>query len=382
MSHLERLTLPHMLRASCALIVLVLGTSLAGCSSDKPKPAALEAFEAKVNMRQVWSARVDSVKFPLVVASRNGQFAVAGTDGQVLVLQADNGIEKSRANAGAAVSAGAGSDGRFTSVATSGNEIVTFEAGRELWRQRVPARVVTAPFVAGERVFVMSVDRVVHAFDALDGRRIWTLQRPGDALTLAQGGVLTSYRNLLLVGQGARLTAIDPLRGTVQWEVPIASPRGTNEVERLADLIGPATRTGDRICARAFQSAVGCVDASRGSLLWTRNNAGAQAVAADDERVVGADASDRITAWKATTGDVLWSNERMLNRGLSGALIAGNSVVMGDSEGFVHFLSLTTGETQQRLATDGSPVVGTPAMAGGTVLVITRNGGLFAFRSN
>ena len=72
----------------------------------------------------------------------------------------------------------------------------------------------------------------------------------------------------------------------------------------------------------------------------------------------------------------------MLNRGLSGALIAGNSVVMGDSEGFVHFLSLTTGETQQRLATDGSPVVGTPAMAGGTVLVITRNGGLFAFRSN
>ena len=382
MSRLDVLTLPGVSRAACSLVVLALGASVAGCSSDKPKPTALEAFEAKVNMRQVWSARVDSVKFPLVVASRNGQFAVAGTDGQVLVLQADNGIEKSRANAGAAVSAGAGSDGQYTSVATSGNEIVTFEAGRELWRQRVPARVVTAPFVAGERVFVMSVDRVVHAFDALDGRRIWTLQRPGDALTLAQGGVLTSYRNLLLVGQGARLTAIDPLRGTVQWEVPVASPRGTNEVERLADLIGPAARTGDRICARAFQSAVGCVDASRGSLLWTRNNAGAQAVAADDERVVGADASDRITAWKATTGDVLWSNEKMLNRGLSGALIAGNSVVMGDSEGFVHFLSLTTGETQQRLATDGSPVVGTPAMAGATVLVTTRNGGLFAFRSN
>jgi len=38
---------------------------------------------------------------------------------------------------------------------------------------------------------VMGVDRIVHAFDALDGRRLWSYQRPGEALTLAQPGVLT-----------------------------------------------------------------------------------------------------------------------------------------------------------------------------------------------
>ena len=365
------------------LLLVLLPVLLAACSStDKPKPTALETFEPKISGRQIWSARVDSVKFPLVAATRNGQFAVAGSDGQVVVLQADSGAELWRASAGTNVSAGVGSDGRFVSVATAGNEVVTFEAGRELWRQRVPARVVSAPLVAGERVFVMSVDRVVHAFDALDGRRLWTLQRPGDALTLAQGGVVWPYRNLLLVGQGARLTALDPLRGTVQWEVPLASPRGTNEVERLADLIGPPVRVGDRVCARAFQSAVGCMDAARGTLLWTRNNGGAQAVGADEERVVGADASDRITAWKSTTGDVIWSNERMLHRGLSGALIVGGSAVFGDVEGQVHFLSATTGETQMRLPTDGSPVIGTPMLSGSTILVATRNGGLFAFRLN
>ena len=365
------------------LLLVLLPVLLAACSStDKPKPTALETFEPKISGRQIWSARVDSVKFPLVAATRNGQFAVAGSDGQVVVLQADSGAELWRASAGANVSAGVGSDGRFVSVATAGNEVVTFEAGRELWRQRVPARVVSAPLIAGERVFVMSVDRVVHAFDALDGRRLWTLQRPGDALTLAQGGVVWPYRNLLLVGQGARLTALDPLRGTVQWEVPLASPRGTNEVERLADLIGPPVRVGDRVCARAFQSAVGCMDAARGTLLWTRNNGGAQAVGADEERVVGADASYRITAWKSTTGDVIWSNERMLHRGLSGALIVGGSAVFGDVEGQVHFLSATTGETQMRLPTDGSPVIGTPMLSGSTILVATRNGGLFAFRLN
>ena len=369
-------------RHVASIVALVFATLLAACSSDKPKPAALETFAPSLQARLAWSARVDSAKFPLAPAARNGQFTVAGSDGQVVVLRADNGQEVWRASAGAGLSAGVGSDGRFVSVVTASNEVVTMEAGRTLWRQRVPARVVTAPFVAGERVFVMSVDRVVHAFDALDGRRLWTLQRPGDALTLAQAGVLTSYRNLLIAGQGSRMTAVDPLRGTVQWEVPLATPRGTNEVERLADLIGPAVRVGDRLCARAFQSSAGCLDASRGTLLWSKGSGGAQAVAADNDRVVGADASDRISAWKAATGDVIWSNEKLLNRGLSGGLLVAGTVIYGDLEGYVHFLAAATGDTQQRLPTDGSPVVGTPVLLDGTVLVVTRNGGLFAFRLN
>ena len=365
------------------LFLALAATLLAACSStDRPKPTPLETVSPKIAVSSVWSARVDAIQFPLVAAVRGGQFAVAGSGGQVLVLQADTGREVWRANAGAAISAGVGSDGRFVTVVTAGNEVVTFEGGTERWRKRVPARVVTAPLVAGERVFVVSVDRVVHAFDAIDGRRLWTLQRPGDALTLAQGGVLTSWRNLLLVGQGPRLAAVDPLKGTVQWEVPVGSPRGTNEVERLADLLGPAVRVADVVCARSFQSAVGCADASRGSVVWSRPSGGVQAVGADAERVVGADASDRITAWRATTGDVIWTSEKLLYRGLGGMLVTGTSAVFGDVEGQVHFLAAATGDPQQRLATDGSPVVGSPVLAGNTILVTTRNGGLFAFRFN
>jgi len=33
-----------------------------------------------------------------------------------------------------------------------------------------------------------------------------------------------------------------------------------------------------------------------------------------------------------------------------------------------------------RLATDGSQIIGTPVLSGTTMLVATRNGGLFAFR--
>ena len=370
------------MRRLAATLVLALA-GLAGCSStDKPKPTPLEELAPKIAGRQVWASSIGRVGFPLVPAVHEGVFFVASGDGAVLALRADNGEQLWRASAGGAIAAGVGSDGRYTSVVTRANEVVTFEGGRELWRKRLPSSVVTPPLVAGERVFVMGVDRAVHAFDAIDGRRLWTLQRPSDALTLAKAGVVAAFRNTLLVGQGARLAGVDPLRGTVVWEVAMASPRGSNEVERLADLIGPALRIGDQVCARAFQSAVACADASRGALLWSRNVGGMNAIGGDGEHVVGADASDRITAWRADNGDVSWSSERMLYRGLSGALAIGPLVVFGDSEGYLHFLDSATGEPQLRLQTDGSAVVGTPVLAGDTLLVTTRDGGLFAFRAN
>lgn len=364
-------------RAAAAILALA---ALVGCAADKPPPTPLEPFEPRIAGRQVWASSVGRVGFPLVPAAHGGVFYVASGDGEVLALQADSGAVVWRANAGGTLSAGVGSDGRYTSVVTRGNEVVTFEGSRELWRKRVPSSVVTPPLVAGERVFVMGVDRAVHAFDALDGRRLWVLQRPGEALTLAQAGVVAAFRNTLLVGQGARLAGVDPLRGNVLWEVPLASPRGTNEVERLADLLGPAVRIGDLVCARAFQSAVACADAGRGALIWSRNVGGIQAVGGDAQHLVGADASDRLTAWRTDTGDVAWTSERLLYRGLSGAAVVGPVVAFGDVEGQVHFLSTATGETQLRLPTDGSPVVGTPVLAGNTLLVVTQKGGLFAFR--
>jgi outer membrane protein assembly factor BamB len=364
------------------LLILAATALLAACAADRPKPTPLETYEPKIAGRQVWQTRIGPLGFPLVPAAREGLFFVASGDGAVAAINADTGALVWEAQAGAKIAAGVGSDGRFTSVVTRDNEVVTFDAGREVWRKRVPSAVVTPPLVAGERVFVMSVDRAVHAFDAIDGRRLWLLQRPGDALTLAQSGVLAVYRDTLLVGQGPRLAGVDPLRGSVRWEVPMATPRGSNEVERLADLVGPVVRNGDRFCMRAFQSAVACADAAKGALAWSRNVGGANAVAGDAERIVGADASDRITAWRADTGDVIWSQEKLLNRVLSGGVAVGPVVVFGDVEGWVHFINAATGEQQLRLPTDGKPVAGTPVVAGNTLLVTTAEGGLFGFRPN
>ena len=354
--------------------------ALMGCAASKPQPQPLEPLTPKIAGALAWSQRVDKQTFPLSVAVNASTFTVAGSDGAVFALDAESGREIWRANVGAKLTAGAGSDGRFSAVVTRDDELVAIEQGRVLWRKPLGTRVVTAPLVAGERVFVLGVDRAVQAFDALDGRKIWSLQRPGDPLTLAQVGVLAAFNDTLLVGQGPRLGGVDPTHGTLRWEVAVGSPRGANEIERLADLVGPAVRVGDVVCMRSFQAAVGCVNALRNTLVWSKTIGGTDGVAADADFVFGADASDRLTAWKTGTGEVVWSSDKLQYRGLGTPLSVGKTVVFGDAEGTVHWLARDTGQAQLRLPTDGSAIVGAPVVSGATMLVVTRNGGLFAFR--
>ena len=365
-------------RAGAYTAAAVLLTACFG--STRPDPTPLKPLTPKVTGRQVWTHDIGDVSFPLSVAVNASTFTGADDDGLVLALNADTGAEVWRAQVGDKLSAGVGSDGRYASVVTRNNELVTLDRGRPLWRKALTSSVVTAPLVAGERVFVLGVDRTVQAFDVLDGRRLWTFQRPGDALTLSSPGVLMPFKDTLLVGQGARLAGLDPLRGALRWEASVASPRGTNEVERLADLVAPAARLGNTICARAYQAAVACVDAERASTLWTRNAGGLNGVAADDQMVAGVDASDRISAWKVADGSVGWTVDTLLYRQLSAPLAVGKTFVVGDVEGMVHWFARDTGEAVLRMPTDGSAIKTPVAAAGLTLLAVTRRGGLYAFK--
>lgn len=353
---------------------------LAACAADKPKPAKLETVVPALSVHPVWSKRIGDVSFALAVPVHPDRFDVASDDGTVIALNAASGAEIWRANVGERIAAGVGSDGRYDAVVTRKNELVTLDGGKVIWRTTLGSRVVTAPLVAGERVFVVGVDRVVQAFDAQDGHRLWSLKRPGDALLLAHTGVLAAWHDTLLVGQGTRLLGVDPTAGTVRWDVAVTSPRGTNEVERLADLVGPVAREGDSVCVRSFQNAVACVNAATAKLVWSQNGGGIQAVGGDGDYLFSADASDRLAARRRSNGELVWNSDLLLNRDLSPPAAYGPAVVFGDFEGQVHFLARATGKPMLRLPTDGARVVAQPALTGTTLLVVTARGGLHAFR--
>jgi len=365
---------------------LLVAAALAGCSSwnpfapDRPAPKELQPIVAPITAAQAWKESIGGVDFPMVPAINGDVVTLASSDGTVVALDAASGRSVWRASVGAKLSAGVGSDGKVAAVVTRGGDLVALEAGQVKWKKALGSRVATAPLVAGGRVFVLGVDRAVQAFDAADGAKLWQVQRPGDPLTLAQEGVVAAFKDTLVVGQGPRMAGFDPNISTMRWEVTVGSPRGANEVERLADLVGPAVRTGDLLCARSFQAAVGCVDADRGRIMWTKQVGGTDAIAGDSEMLFGADGSDRITAWKTPSGDVAWTSEAVMNRGVGAPGVVGNSVVFGDRDGTLHWFSRAKGETQLRSTTDGNPISVPPVVVGGTLIVVTRSGGVFAFR--
>lgn len=348
-------------------------------AADKPKPAELAPNPALLGVRQAWTARLGEVAFPMQPAVNGASVTIASGDGSIAAFDAASGRELWRGSAGAPLNAGVGTDGNVTAVVTRTNELVALTGGRPAWREKLASQVYTAPLVAGARVFVLGADRSVTAFDGATGRRLWSQQRPGEPLVLRQPGVMLAVGDTLVVGQGGRLAGLNPGNGTVRWEAPIASSRGINDVERLVDLVGRVSRVGNNVCARAFQSAVGCVDTTRGTLAWTQKANGSEGVHGDEASVFGTESDGKVIAWKRDSGQRAWASEQLLHRGLTAPLALGRSVVVGDSAGFVHMLSREDGSLLNRLSTDGSAIAAPPVTAGNTLVVVTRNGNVYGF---
>ena len=374
-------------RAGAATLLIAI---LSGCSAvssitsmfsgpTKPQPAALPAVSNAVAAKQAWSSRIGAVNFPLDIRVYGSTVFVASSDGSVAAIDARTGGDIWRATVGSAIAAGVGSDGKVAAVVTQSNDVVALQDGRELWRQKLSAQAYTAPFVAGGRVFVLAADRSVNAFDGQTGRKLWTQRRPNEPLVLRQSGVMLAVGDTLVVGLAGRLAGINPSNGSVRWEAPIASPRGINDVERLVDLVGRVSRDGDIVCARAFQASVGCVNTVRGNLLWTKAANGSQGIDGDDRFLFGTESDGVVIAWRRTDGERVWTTEALRYRQLTAPLVVGRSIAIGDYVGVVHLLSREDGSVFNRLTTDGTAIAAAPALAGNTLIAVTRNGGIFGF---
>jgi len=357
------------LALACVCVALV------ACSGpSRPKPTEILGVPVLQDVRTSWTANLGKIDFPLVVSAREDRIALANSQGVVAVLNATTGKDIWRLKLDQTIAAGVGSDGQQVAVVTRNNEIVTLQDGKVQWRKSLPAQSFTAPLVAGARVFVLTADRSVIAFDGATGRQLWTQQRPGEPLVLKQAGVMLAFKNTLLVGLSGRLSALDPNTGVIRWESAIATPRGTNDVERLVDLVYPFDRAGDVVCARAFQTAVGCVNAERGQGVWTRASVGEMGVSGNDSLLIAPLSNGVVQAWSRATGERLWETERLKYRILSAPLVTPRGVLVADNGGWLYLLSLTDGALLNRIKLETEELATAPVFAGDRYVVVTREG--------
>jgi outer membrane protein assembly factor BamB len=351
----------------------------AGCSSSKDvvKPAALVEIRGASAIRTPWRVSVgharDAFLQPAVL--ENAIYAAAA-GGTLVRLDPATGRTVWRIETGVPISAGVGSDGATTAVASAKGEVLAFGAdGKALWKATVPSDVIVPPLVGRGLVLVLSTDHRITAFAADGGRREWIYQRQGPPLSLRVSTPLVFDGESVIGGfPGGRLVAVALANGALRWDAAVSEPNGATEVERLSDVTGTIAVGARELCAASYQGRVLCLDGAGAAERWARALAAGAGVAFDDQRVFAVDQAATVIAFARDSGASVWRNGQLANRRLSSPLAHGGWIAVGDYQGYAHFLSAADGRLIGRAATDGSAIVVAPQPWADGAVVQTRDG--------
>ena len=226
---------------------------------------------------------------------------------------------------------------------------------------------------------VRSLDNHIVAYDANSGARRWAVQRAMPPLTLRTApGIVISGETAFVALPGGRLSALALGNGGPRWEVAVGDPRGTTELERIADTSGKPALLEQDVCAVAYQGRIGCFSASSGAARWLKEFSSYVGATIDQRFVFAADERGAVTAFSRQSGASAWRNDKLAFRRLSTPVSFGRAVAVGDYQGYVHFLSREDGSLIGRVGSDGSPVLAEPVVAGRNLIFQTQAGTVVA----
>lgn len=377
---------------SKCLAAVCLAFVLAGCStiesinpfvSHGPKMAELKPITVSAQARVIWRESVGKSDFyaftPAVVGT---SVYAAGANGTVMRI--DDGALAWKINAGQPLSGGVGADAQMVVVGSPKGDLLAFSSadGTLLWKAKATSEILSPPALGEGLVVVRSGDNRLAAYDAQDGKRKWIYQRPMPALALRVTAAPVVDGKLVFVGfPGGKLIAVSAANGAALWDGAVALPKGTTELDRVADITSTPVISGRTICSVAFQGRVACFDLSTGNLIWARDMSSSAGLAIDARYLYVTDDKGSVHALDMASGASIWKQDKLLNRRVSAPLPLRGLIAVADAQGFVHFLSRDDGSFVARLPTDGSPVVAPLQALGRSLLLQTSNGGVYAIEA-
>ena len=345
--------------------------------SKTDQPAALVELKASMAVRTAWKLDIGkSGPFQFSPALAGNTVIVAGGEGDIARVEAATGKLMWRVKSGTPLSAGVGTDGNLIVVGGTKGTLLAFDMdGKPLWKSQLSSELLSAPVVGQGVVVARSLDNRIVGIDAKTGEKKWTVQRVSPPLTLRSApGMLINNTDVIVAQPGGKLSSFILATGAPRWDVEVGVARGATELERVTDIAAAPVLFENDVCAVAYQGRVACFDVATGSAKWTRDLSSEAGVAVDQRFVFAPDDKGALLAYNRDTGASAWKNDKLAFRRLSTPLSYGRAVAVGDYQGIVHFLSREDGSFLARAATDGSPMTGTPVVAGSHLIFQTQNG--------
>ncbi|MGH8597230.1 MAG: outer membrane protein assembly factor BamB [Gammaproteobacteria bacterium] len=360
-------------------------------TAEQTKPTELSKdYTPSIEVQKLWSERAgkgtEEYYLKLLPAPYEDYVYTADRNGRMIALNAASGDEIWNVrDEDRLISGGPGVGDGKVFVGTSEAEVVARDAktGKKLWVAEVSSEVLAAPRIADGLVIVRTGDGNIYALNAETGIERWVYDRTIPVLTLRGTAAPVIYEDMVLIGfDSGRLVTLELETGKQIWETELAQPSGRSDLERLVDIDGdPVIKDGTAYIG-SFQGRVAAISMSDGSIEWTRDMSSYDELAVDEDRVYVTDERGVIWALNRVDGSAVWRQRAFRYRQTTGPTHFGAYVVVGDFEGYLHWLDDETGEIVNRLRIDKDRILTPPIDMGGALLGYSSSGELAAFRVN
>lgn len=245
----------------------------------------------------------------------------------------------------------------------------------------MPNEVIAAPVVGQGVALVRSNDGRVTAFDVATGERRWFWVRELPSLTVRGNDAPTLGPGFVFVGNDdGTIAALSLTDGRVLWEQAVAQPDGRTELERMADVDGSPVLDDAVLFASSYKQRTMALEGPSGRPLWVSEHGGANRPGVGAVRVVVTDPNGTVWGLDKYSGTAAWQQPALARRNLSGAAIQGDYAVVGDYDGYLHWMRLDDGEFVARQRAGRAAIRGALVVADGVLVVQNIDGNVTAWR--
>lgn len=382
------------------LVGLVASVLLAGCSSEQdtivmsPLPEVTSQFTPETVWDKSVGDGIGKYYSHLSPAWEGSSVYAADRNGLVKALDADSGVEiwsvnlaeKTgflSANIPAMLSGGLTVSGEHVYVGTERGTLIALNAndGEIAWTANAGGEVLSRPEVSDGLVLVHTGNGLLQAFDTASGEQRWSLNLDTPSLSVrGESAPAVAMGAAFVGGDNGRVSAVMLGQGQIIWQQRISQTTGTTEISRLNDVDMTPVVADGRVYAIAYNGNLVAMDMRSGQILWKRDFGSVNELVLDGESLYVVDQNDNVYGLRAADGVTMWSQDKLLHRNLSAPEIFNGYLVVGDGEGYLHWLDTANGQfvAQNKLSSSG--ILSRPSVAGDKLMVQARDGRLYLLR--